>query len=106
MAIKQFPIVRGTLAFSFKIDLDNRPFEFVFSFNTRSELWTFDIFNDAGDVLIYKVPIFVNQILLSQFQSDLRLPQGALFALNLVSENENPGRDNFGSDVVLLYREI
>lgn len=106
MAIREIPITPGVLAFSFKVDLDNRPFEFIFSFNSRSQIWTFDIKDDAGTTLLYKVPIFVKSVLLDQFKHDTRLPQGKLFAINLVDENASPTDENLGDDVLLLYEEV
>lgn len=106
MAIRRLPITPGVYAFSFKVDLDNRSFEFVFSFNARTALWAFDLKDDSGTVLLYKVPLFVKQLLLDQYKHDARLPQGRLFALNLVDENTNATLLNLGQDVILLYQEV
>jgi hypothetical protein len=106
MALREIPITAGTLAFRFKIDLDNRPFNMQFTFNRRLLLWTMNISDDAGTDLIVGIPIHVKQNLLLQFKYNQQLPQGELFALNLVDDVSPPNQDNFGSDVVLLYNDL
>lgn len=103
--IRQLPIKQGQLAFSFKTDLDNRPFTFTFTFNERLQRWTFDIFDDAGEILVYDIPVFVQQLFLKKYKHDDRLPQGNLFAINLVSENEPPDKETLGADVLMLYED-
>lgn len=106
MAIVEIPLRNDIAAYTFSVDLDNRTFTFDMKFNDRTGLWSFDILNDAGETLVGGVPLFVKQLLLSRYKHDTRLPQGNLFAQNLVNEDEPPGRDNIGTDVVLLYDEV
>lgn len=105
MAVRQIPITAGVLAFSFKIDLDNRPFDLRFTYNERLSLWTMNIRDDAGTDLLVGIPIYVKADFLSQFRYDDRLPQGKLMALNLVDDISPPVKDNFGTDVVLIYQD-
>lgn len=105
MAIRTLPIEEGVLAFSFKTTLDSTPYEFSFTFNERAQLWTMNIKDDAGTDLVLGIPIYVNQLLLSQFQYDSRLPQGNLMAMNLIDGASPPVKDNFGTDVIMVYEE-
>jgi len=105
MAIREIPLRNDIAAYTFTIDLDNRTFKFEFRFNDRSGIWHFDIFNDADEIILAGIPLFVKQLLIDIYKHDVRLPQGNLFAQNLVSEDDPPNRDNLGTDVVLLYED-
>lgn len=105
MAIREIPLRNDIASYTFTIDLDNRTFKFAMKFNDRTELWSFDIFNDADILLLGGIPFYVKQVLIDQYQHDLRLPQGILFAENLVNPDDPPTRDNIGIDVILLYQD-
>ena len=105
MAIREIPLRNDLANYTFSIDLDNRPFKFEFKFNDRTGLWTFDIFNDADEILLGGIPFFVKQFLIDRYQHDQALPQGNLFGENLVNPDDPPNRDNIGIDVVLLYED-
>jgi hypothetical protein len=106
MALKQIPLDIDQVAYSFKVDLDNRPFVFELTFNSRASLWTMTIKNESDETLIAGIPIHVKQDLLRQFRYDARLPQGVLMALNVVDGVSDPGLENFGDQVVLVYDEV
>lgn len=105
MAIREIPLRNDIAAYTFSVDLDNRPFKFRMKFNDRTGLWSFDIFNDADVILLGGIPLFVKQLLIDKYQHNLRLPQGNLFAQNLVNPDDPPNRDNIGIDVILLYED-
>ena len=105
MAIRTIPIDPALLAFSFKVDLDNKSYRFRFAWNARVSVWTMNVLSEAGIELVNGIPIYPKQLLLKPFQYNEDLPQGNLFALNLVDGNTPPTRENFGSDVVVLYEE-
>lgn len=104
MALRELP-VQDLVAYEMKVDLDNIPYSFVFTFNDRVKTWTFSIFDDAGTELISGIPVFVNALLLENYQHDDRLPQGNLFAVNLVDDASPPNEDNLGTDVVIFYED-
>jgi len=106
MAIREIPLPNDVGAFSFLIDLDNRTFNFIFRFNDRTGLWGFDIQDVAGTVLLGGIPLFSDQLLIDKYQHDARLPQGNLFAQDLVNVDLPATRDNLGIDIVLLYDEV
>ena len=105
MATRELPLDPTDHAAKFKLDLDGRVFEFVFKFNARVNRWHLDILSDAGVELINGVLVVVKLDLLAKHRHDERLPQGTLFAVNLVSENVEATQDNLGSDVLVLYDE-
>ncbi len=106
MAVREIPVRNDIAAYSFSVDLDNITYNFNFKFNDRTNLWSIDISNDAEVLLVAGIPLFVKQDLLQFFRHESRLPQGTLFAANLVNENLPPDRDNLGTEVVLLYDEV
>ena len=105
MATREIPLRNDTAAYSFSIDLDNRPFKLELRFNDRTALWSLDIFNDADELLLAGIPLFTKQFLIDRYQHDQNLPQGNLFMENLVNPDDPPNRDNIGIDVVLLYED-
>ena len=105
MAIREIPLRNDIGAYSFLIDLDNITFQLELKFNDRTQLWTVDIQNDTGEILVAGIPLYVKQLLLDLYKHDQRLPQGNLFMENLVDGDTPPTRDNIGIDVVLLYED-
>ena len=105
MAIREIPLNSDISAFSFLVDLDNITFGFRFIFNDRTGLWGFDIQDSAGIPLLVGIPLFSKQLLIDKYQHIAGLPQGNLFAQNLVDENAPADRDNLGTDVILLYED-
>jgi len=105
VAIVTIPVQNGLAAQRFRVDLDTVTFELKFTFNTRKQRWTFDIFAEDGTELLNGIPILVKQFFLDKYQHDQRLPQGDLFAQNIVNEDEAPTFENLGTDVVMLYQE-
>lgn len=106
MAIREIPLDSANSSFIQKVELDGRPFSFRFKFNDRTELWSIDISDDAGVLLVAGIPLFVKQLLIDRYQHKEGLPQGSLFAINQVDEDLPPTRDNLGVDVLLLYDEV
>ena len=106
MAIKVLPIQTDIPAFRFRSDLDDTTYEFRFTYNGRVGLWTMDLFDEAGNDLVRGIPVYVKQLLLKQYQYDQQLPQGNLFALNIVNPDSDPDFENFGDDVILFYEEV
>lgn len=105
MAWKEIPITPGEIAFSFKIDLDNRPFRLQFTWNTRLAAWKLNIQDDAGNELLNGISIYPRIKLTDRYKYNAALPQGELVAINLVDGVSNPTQDNLGRDVLLFYNE-
>ena len=105
MAIRQIPVRNDIPAYNFRINLDNRPFLLSFSFNDRRNRWTLNMADEAGTELLNGITLFTKIPLIDKYQHDIRLPQGNLFALNLVNDGVPPTRDNLATDVQLFYEE-
>ena len=105
MATREIPIESGVPAFSLKTTLDNSPYTFIFIFNQRSQRWSFNLENDAGDILLTGIKFIVNSDLLAQYKYNSEIPQGILFGINLVNNGVPPGVDDLVNVVKLLYEE-
>ncbi len=102
MAIVIIPIVSIAPKFNFQISLESTVLFLKFRFNTRYGVWVMDI-KDAENVPIVEgIIIRVGINLLSSHQARLPL-SGQMIAFNFKNTFEDPDRDNFGSDVQLLY---
>lgn len=105
MAWKEIPISVDEVAFSFKIELDSRPFRLQFTWNERLAAWKMNIQDDTGLDLICGIAIYPLNKLLKSYKYNTALPQGDLMAINLVDGVTPPTIDNLGTDVVLFYNE-
>ncbi len=105
MALIQLPVNSDQANYEFKTTIDGTKYTFAFRFNTRADRWIMDIKTGSGDVLVTGIPLLAGVDFLARFNKDIRFPQGNLFLLNLIDENANPGRDDLGSNVLLVYQE-
>ena len=106
MAILEIPIRSDIPSYSFKIDLDDVTYTMEIFFNLRMCRWHFNLLADNEDPLVMGIPIHINVDLVGRFkQTNKSIPQGIFFAVNSVDANAEPTRDNFSTDVKLLYNE-
>lgn len=105
MATIVLPVRSDFPAYQFQLDIEGTLYTLDFGFNGRSERWYMSIFDSSGEILIVgDIPILVN-IPLADRYIDERLPLGRFIAIDETGKNQNPGRDNFGTDIKLLYEE-
>lgn len=105
MALLQLPVSPDKANYEFKTTIEGTKYTLAFRFNTRAGRWIMDIKTGGGEVIVAGVPLLAGVDFLAQFTARENLPQGNLFLLNLVDENESPDRDNLGTDVLLMYQE-
>ena len=96
------PISNTTTDFDFFITLDEVRYLLQFRYNYRSSLWMLNILDGESAPVYMGIPIHVFQDLLAQVRS-YDVPQKLLLCMNNLSENDNPTRDSFSEEVVLLY---
>lgn len=92
----QFP------AFSEEIILDNIPYRFSFSWNTRGEFWSMIIQDRSEVVLIAGVKLILNFPLLFMHPGK-NLPPGELWVIDTTESLERIGRTDFENNVSLIY---
>ena len=105
MAVVEIPISNEDPAFSFTAVLDEVSFTFEFRFNTRRDLWIFDLKDSLGNNIQVGNPFVTGFIFLRQNVSP-SAPKGDLMAINS-SEDFFADADRFtiGNIVKLMYVE-
>jgi hypothetical protein len=104
MAYLELPTRSDVPAFQYQIELEQVLYGFSFAWNDRSGFWTMTITDAVGEPLINGVKLQTGWLLVDLLKLE-GFPPGSLFCLDSSGQNLNPGRDNFGSTVILMYRE-
>ena len=105
MAAVQIPLQTENPHYSERVDLDGETYILTFLYTERNDLWTLDIQDKDENDLILGIPIFPQYDLLAQYQGNVSLPQGTLFAINIESEYTEPTYEDFGTNILLIYNE-
>lgn len=105
MALIEIPLTNEDPAFSFTTDLDGVTFNFEFRWNTRIELWIFDLLDNLGNNIQIGNPFYTGFIFLRQNVS-ASAPKGQLIAVNNSGNDfKDAGRFDLGGIVKLQYLE-
>ena len=104
MAFIELPVASDIADQSFSVQLDGAVYQVRLRYNTRAGHWALDLADAVGTPLLSGMAIRLGVDLLAQFSDD-RFPPGKLFAMNWVNAYAEPDRDNFGTDVALIYQE-
>lgn len=104
MASFKIPVKFKSPDFSFQIDLDKTIFGFRFRYNERTDRFSMEIQDQAGNAIISGVAMVSNWPVLSRFKSSL-LPKGLLFTMDATGGSNEPNAINFGDTVLLCYQE-
>jgi len=83
------------------LTLDGFVYVFGFTWNTREGAWFMSISRD-DEPLLYNIKVVDAFSLIDRF-TNLLLPPGAIMTLDIENINRNPGRDELGSAVKLVY---
>lgn len=83
-------------------DLDGRSYVLRFDWNTRDESWNMNVSLPDGTLLAASRKLVVGVPLLRGLV-DARLPVGMLIAADLTDTGADPGHDDLGGRVVLMY---
>jgi hypothetical protein len=88
--------------FELQTELDGQSYGFEFRYNERAAQWFFNVKTSEGETILSGVPLVVDFLLFGRFK-DTRLPPGALMALDTMGQAKDPGPDDLGSRVVVVY---
>lgn len=103
MARFEIPIQQSTgREFSFRTSLFGVQYRFRFYFNDRAQTWNFDLADGAGVDVANGMLCGVNYSLLSRVSDDRR-PRGFLYAIDTSGQNIDPGINDLGGRVRLVY---
>lgn len=105
MAVIEIPLTNEDPAFSFTAVLDGETFTFEFRWNTRRELWVFDLQDSLGNNIQTGNPFITGFIFLRQNVSSAA-PKGDLIAVNSSTDFfADADRFSIGNIVKLMYIE-
>lgn len=104
MAYQKIPVRTDLPSYIFSITLEAVVYYFSFEWNDRGGFWTMDIFDQDQVQIVAGIRMVVNINLLGRFNNP-KLPAGTLYILDTSGKNNDPAVDNFGSVVLLFYRE-
>lgn len=90
--------------YDFGVDLEGSSFTFELRWNPRAGAWFLSVYDAAGDLLIAGRRVVLGVSLFGP-NFDERLPPGFLCAIDTGTTGEDPGRDDLGGRVVLVYDE-
>lgn len=104
MSVLVIPTRTDAPHYTIEVDLDSRTFELEFRWNDRAAAWFLTIRDADGVELLAGRRIVIGLPLLGRFR-DPRLPAGELNAVELTGTDAEPGVDELGARVRLLYFE-
>lgn len=103
--IVTIPVRSDLEAYSFSCALDGVNYVLSFAFNYRSSLWSVDIAAADGTPILSGIPVQTGVDLIGRFVPESR-PPGRLLAIDTTGNGTDPGRDDLGNNVLLLYAGV
>lgn len=102
----ELPLRVDVAFFAYSIELDGATYGFEFLWNERAGdagTWFVTVSDVSGVVLVACRRLVVDYPILARYSSDPRLPPGMLLAADMTGTGTDPGRNDLGARVVLLY---
>lgn len=96
------PVSDGT-DFDITAILDGTKFVLQFRFNVRLDYWSFHLLSAGYDPILSGIRCVVDYPLLNRAVSELR-PVGQLYLIDTSGRGEEPGPEDLGARVKLVYR--
>ena len=87
---------------SFRIDFEGVIYTLRFRYNTRMSRWIMDIADAANNDIINGLPVLLRYPLHNRFVREA-LPPGGLLAYDESGQQEQPERNDFAKNHILLY---
>lgn len=102
MGVFSIPLRKDQARFDFTVVLDGVAYLFLFSWNSRDSAWYMSLFTEDETPICLGVKVVVNWPLCYRTRSPLK-PPGLLMAFDQASQGVNPGLEDLGGRVRLLY---
>jgi hypothetical protein len=102
MALQVLPLDSDDANYTVDVPLAGSLYRFALFFNTRMGLWTMDIFMLDDTPLVSSIALVADWEIACQF-TDLRLPPGFLYCVDTSGAGADPGRDDLGSRVIVVF---
>lgn len=104
MAFFIIPVPEEVIPFDAQVELDNELFLLKFRFYTRDGLWRMTIIK-AGVIILSSVKLVNTLDLLVQYNHLEELPAGKIIVSDQGLKDADPGAENFGDSVFLMYQD-
>jgi hypothetical protein len=86
-----------------RVSFDGVTFGLRFRWNTRSQSWFVDVFDEDGNVVVYARKCVIEWTLLRQSRHIANVPAGELINIDTTNRDAPPGRVDFGTRVLMMY---
>jgi hypothetical protein len=100
----EMPVRTDLPSYHFQHDLEGKTYDLEFNWNDRGGFWTMDLNDELGSPIITGVRVITDYPLLSDYRVD-GVPPGVFIAYDTGGESKDAGVDDFGTRVLLIYRE-
>lgn len=104
MSILEIPVRSDVPFYDMDITLEGTAYFFEFYFNKRKDRWIMDILNQQKEPVLLGTPLLTDVEMFDRFAFD-EMPPGLFVVLNLETNQLNPGRNDLGGIVKLIYEE-
>lgn len=104
MAVLEIPLRSDIENYSFTTTLEGKRYGFGFHFNARMAKWIFDVNQNDGTAIVSGIPVYVGMLPLARYRNEL-LPPGTIIFIDTAGGNVDPGEDDLGSRVSMMYIE-
>lgn len=105
MALQELPTRSDVPAFSYAIELDLQTYRLGFTFNDRMGKWFLSLADQINNPIIGPVPLTLSAFPFKRFKGRA-IPPGDIFLFDTSGKNEDPGRYDLGSRVILVYESV
>ncbi len=100
----ELPVRSDLPSYTFQQDFEGTLFELEFNWNSRGEFWVMDINDSESNPILTGLRV-VTDFSLTKYNQVDGLPPGQFIAYDTAGFNKDPGIDDFGNRVILVYRE-
>lgn len=102
MASVALPIIAGRAWYDYRVSLSGTKYTVELRWNSRSEHWTLSLYTADGDPIVVGRRVVVGIPLFRRYRDD-RLPAGTLVAVDTTDREQDPGFNDLGNRVQLVY---
>jgi len=100
--VKIVPTTSDYPAYSMTVTLEGEVYRLVFRWNVRGAFWTMDVKEQDETVLLAGIKLVANWPLTDRYVNP-DLPPGDFMAYDTAGTGLDPGREDLGGRVLLLY---
>ena len=104
MSILEIPVKSDFGTHEFEITIENKLYNFKFSYNKRSSRWMYSIFDSNKNPILQNIVMLTNVDITHQFRH-LDIPKGVFMVIDSLNEESNPTEFDWEQRNFFLYSE-